>query len=40
MCGKSPGETSIFDTEDMQSKVFSYKTDLADRVRFHASIHH
>lgn len=40
MYSKGPGEASIFNTEDMQGKLLSYKTDLADRVRFHPSIKH
>lgn len=31
---------SIFNTEDMQVKLFFYKTDLVDRVRFPLSIKH
>lgn len=39
MCaGKSPEETSTFNINHMQGKLFSYKTDLADRVGFHPSM--
>lgn len=40
MCGKSQRKVSIFNTENMQGKLFSYKIYLADRVSSHPSIQH